>query len=86
MPNTILSKLVRIDQKLDDLIERNTSEHLIIVKRLGDINGSVGQHTTDIAVLKERVEGQDWVNKSIYVVIGLAIVLAVISSFMGKWL
>jgi hypothetical protein len=86
MPNTIISKLTRIDQKLDDLIEGNIQAHDAILKRLDKLNGSVGEHTTKLAVLEERVEGQDKINWSIFVVIGLAVVLAVVSSFMGEWL
>jgi len=78
--------IARIEQKLDDLINSNTEQHTAILGRLDKLNGSVGDTCEDVAVLKDKAVGQDKVNWSIFVVLGMAVVLAVLSSIIGKWL
>lgn len=73
----------RIEQKLDDLIDSNTTAHTAILSRLDRLNGTVQEHGRKIAVCDERADNQTWINRAIYGAIGTAIVLAVVLGYLG---
>jgi len=74
--------LARVEQKLDDLINSNTTAQTAILIKLDKLNGTVQEHGRKIAVCDERAEQQTWVNRAIYGAIFVAIIITVIASYL----